>query len=208
MSTAAPEPEDDAEAAGEDLAFRPEDWSALSSRISEVKEAEEESAALKQKLSRISHAFVLVFDVDTEDEAVYIMDVEDEQGVVLAFETKSDAEEYARSLEALDMDAARQLQDSVETSVQALDLEVLVVSSREADFRVAMVFDGDLSIRTSGGERRSDQRGRPAFGARPRLRNRLEAGPTAQALFTQPRPGPPAYLDLLSSSSSHPKATG
>ena len=42
MSTAAPEPEDDAEADSEDSALRPEDWSALSSRISEVKEAEEE----------------------------------------------------------------------------------------------------------------------------------------------------------------------
>ena len=50
----------------------------------------------------------------------------------------------------LDADGGRLDDGGSEMSVQALDLEVLVVSSREADFRVAMVFDGDLSIGTAG----------------------------------------------------------
>ena len=133
-------------------ALQPEEWrSALSARINEVRQAEAEVEQLKRSLAHISSAYVLVFDVDTEDEAVYIMDVEQQRGVVLAFELQHDAEEYARSLEALDLDSARVVHGSSETSVQALDLEVLVVSSREADFRVAMVLDGDLSIHTSAG---------------------------------------------------------
>ena len=70
------------------------------------------------------------------------MEVEDDEGedhVVLAFERRDDAEAYARSLHA---DAPL---DS-EAEVQALDLEALIVTSREADFRVALVFAGDLEV--------------------------------------------------------------
>lgn len=141
-------------------AVEPDEWSsALSARIAEVRASEVEAEQLSKGLAHISHAFVLVFDVDTEDEAVYIMDVEQQRGVVLAFETRYDAEEYARSLEALDMDNARVVHGSSETSVQALDLEVLVVSSREANFRVAMVFDGDLSFSASSSGSAADELG-------------------------------------------------
>ena len=172
MVAATPEPDEEAEFAspgewrrssadeGSTSAVEPDEWrSALSARIAEVRASEAEAEQLRKGLAHIKHAFVLVFDVDTEDEAVYIMDVEQQRGVVLAFETEGDAEEYARSLEALDMDNARVVHGSSETSVQALDLEVLVVSSREANFRVAMVFDGDLSFSSSSSGSAADELG-------------------------------------------------
>jgi len=172
MVAATPEPDEEAEFAspgewrrssadeGSTSAVEPDEWrSALSARIAEVRASEAEAEQLSKGLAHIKHAFVLVFDVDTEDEAVYIMDVEQQRGVVLAFETEGDAEEYARSLEALDMDSARVVHGGSETSVQALDLEVLVVSSREANFRVAMVFDGDLSFSSSSSGSAADELG-------------------------------------------------
>lgn len=183
MGAATPEPDEEAEFAspgewrrssadeGSTSAVEPDEWrSALSARITEVRASEAEAEQLSKGLAHIKHAFVLVFDVDTEDEAVYIMDVgtdsdgtdsdvEQQRGVVLAFETRYDAEEYARSFEALDMDGARVDHGSSETSVQALDLEVLVVSSREANFRVAMVFDGDLSFSASSSGSAADELG-------------------------------------------------
>lgn len=173
MVAATPEPDEEAEFAspgewrrssadeGSTSAAEPDEWrSALSARIAEVRASEAEAEQLSKGLAHIKHAFVLVFDVDTEDEAVYIMDVEQQHGVVLAFETEGDAEEYARSLEALDMDSARVVtHGGSETSVQALDLEVLVVSSREANFRVAMVFDGDLSFSSSSSGSAADELG-------------------------------------------------
>lgn len=158
MGAATPEPDEEAELASPgESAVEPDEWrSALSARIAQLRASEAEAEELSKQLAHIKHAFVLVFDVDTEEEAVYIMDVEEQRGVVLAFETKYDAEQYARSLEVLDVDGGQdggRLDDgSAEMSVQALDLEVLVVSSREADFRVAMVFDGDLSFSTAGSD--------------------------------------------------------
>lgn len=172
MSAATPEPDEEAELASPgESAAEPDEWrSALSARISEVRASEAEAEELSKQLAHVKHAFVLVFDVDTEEEAVYIMDVEEQRGVVLAFETKYDAEQYARSLEVLDADGGRLDDGGSEMSVQALDLEVLVVSSREADFRVAMVFDGDLSIGTAG----SDEAG--VLGADAAGLNLTEAG--------------------------------
>jgi len=84
-------------------------------------------------------AWVLVFDADTEEEAVYSMEMHEEDegvNVVLAFEDEAEAQRYARTLhdEPYDNDA----------SVQALDVAALVITSREADFRVGVVFKGDL----------------------------------------------------------------
>ena len=188
-----PEEPDAGEEDSEERALMPSDWSTLSSRIAEVREAEKEQDEVREKLNKMPHAFVLVFDVDTDDEcarrleplsrrltklserslparspvphswlapalisrppffdarAVYSMEVEDDQGVVLAFESNYDAERYARSLAIMERDAE---EDFEEASVQALDLEALVVSSHEADFRVAMVFSGDLTV-TSAAE--------------------------------------------------------
>ena len=75
------------------------------------------------------------------------MEVEAGQGVVLAFESNYDAERYARSLRVMEGEA----EDYEEASVQALDLEALVVSSHEAGFGVATVFAGDLQV-TSAAE--------------------------------------------------------
>ena len=81
---------------------------------------------MQQRLVSMEHAWVLVFDADTEDEAVYSMEV-DEDGdshVVLAFEDRDEAERYAVSL--------REEAYSGDASVQALDVEALVVTSRES----------------------------------------------------------------------------
>jgi len=113
------------------------DMSALSSRISALRE----STTLEDRLVAISHAFVLVFDADTDDEAVYSMEMSEEGNahVVLAFEDREDAEKYALSLR----DDATFAGEGV-ASVQALDVEALVVTSRDADFLVGIVFRGDL----------------------------------------------------------------
>ena len=93
MSAATPEPDEEAELASPgESAAEPDEWrSALSARISELRASEAEAEELSKQLAHVKHAFVLVFDVDTEEEAVYIMDVEEQRGVVLAFETKYDA---------------------------------------------------------------------------------------------------------------------
>ena len=75
------------------------------------------------------------------------MEVEDDKGVVLAFESREDADTYANSLAVMEADDP----DYEQASVQALDLEALVVSSHEADFRVAIVFSGDLSVTPGSG---------------------------------------------------------
>ena len=91
---------------------------------------------LQTRLESMDMAWVLVFDADTEEEAVYSMEVDEEEGshVVLAFEDKLEAERYAVSL--------REEAYSSDASVQALDVEALVVTSRDADFRVGIVFKG------------------------------------------------------------------
>ena len=63
------------------------------------------------------------------------------QSVVLAFEDREEAATYAESL----LDDEEYYYDAV-ASVQALDVEALVVTSRDADFRVGLVFTGDLTI--------------------------------------------------------------
>jgi len=111
------------------------DMSTLAQRISSV----QEHTQLQQRIQGLEQAWVLVYDEDSDDEAVYSMEVEEEGGaqVVLAFEDRSEAERYALSLR-------ESVYDDI-ASVQALDVEALVVTSREANFRVGLVFAGDLS---------------------------------------------------------------
>lgn len=52
----------------EERALMPSDMSTLSSRIAEVREAEKEQDEVRDRISKMPHAFVLVFDVDTDDE--------------------------------------------------------------------------------------------------------------------------------------------
>jgi len=113
------------------------DLSALARRISSVQENDE----LRERLEALPQAYVLVFNEDTEDETVYSMEVaeEGETPVVLAFEDPNDAQRYALSLVHSD-----EVLDDEEASVQALDVEALVVTSRDADIRVAIVFKGAL----------------------------------------------------------------
>lgn len=102
--------------------------------------------ALLSRLGSIPHAFVLVFDPDTEDEAVYSIELPPDEAEaeasrkpvhsVVAFEDEEEAKAYAASV-------IHELEEG-EPSIQALDLEALVVSSREAHFRVALVLRGDL----------------------------------------------------------------
>ena len=116
------------------------DWSTLSSRITSIQAQD----SLQARLDALPHAWVLVFDADTDDEAVYSMELEEHDGahVVLAFEDREEAESYAESLAEEDGPYGEV------ASVQALDVEALVVTSRDADFRVGIVFRNDLQ--TSG----------------------------------------------------------
>jgi len=113
------------------------DWSTLSRRITSLQEVD----VLEERLVALEHAWVLVYDADTDDEAVYSMEMEgDDSHVVLAFESRQDAEDYAQSL------SDEQALFEPVPSVQALDVEALVVTSRDADFRVGVVFEGDLAM--------------------------------------------------------------
>ena len=99
---------------------------------------------MQERLEALPCAWVLVFDADTEEEAVYSMEVEEQSDmhVVLAFEDREEAELYALSLSEADpLETAGY--DGV-ASVQGLDVEALVVTSRDADFSVGVVFRGDL----------------------------------------------------------------
>ena len=104
---------------------------ALSERI----EAVQESESVQVRLEALPCAWVLVFDADTEDEAVYSMPIGDEESehLVLAFEDREEAELYALSLcDGSPLDYAGY---SV-AAVQGLDVEALVVTSRDAEFQV------------------------------------------------------------------------
>jgi len=117
----------------------PWDMAELSLRVQAVQEAVE----LETRLEALPCAWVLVYDADTEDEAVYSMEVGDgTQHVVLAFEDREEAEAYSLSLRQNDptYDAAF----GPVASVQGLDVEALVVTSRDADFQVGVIFRGDL----------------------------------------------------------------
>jgi len=110
------------------------DLETLAKRMKAVRQDYE----LTQRFEALSAAWVLVFDADTDDEAVYSMQIGDDEDAhaVLAFEEESDAKRYAISL--------RDEPNTGTASVQALDFEALVVTSRDADFAVAVVFQGDL----------------------------------------------------------------
>jgi len=135
-----PDPELDQVAPGS--VFSVQAMSELASRMSKVKESDE----LRQRLEALPTAWVLVFDHETEEETVYSMELADqEQDIVIAFENEDDAAAYASSI-------AEDFEPSPSASVQALDLEALVVSSREADFRVAVIFKGDLDMKSAAFE--------------------------------------------------------
>lgn len=148
----APEPEwtgegiDSGEAAGiNSLPWRRE-LETLAERLISVKRDYE----LEQRFEALPSAWVLVFDAETEDEAVYSMQIEgessaDESHVVLAFEDMRDAERYALSLTDEPYAAP--------PAAQELDFEALVVTSRDAEFGVAVVFKGDLGEQTTLDER-------------------------------------------------------
>ena len=75
MSLSAPEPEpEDTGAAAEESGYEKlepmsrANWTALTTRIAEVREAEEEAESVRSRLERMPSAYVLVFDVDTDDE--------------------------------------------------------------------------------------------------------------------------------------------
>ena len=73
------------------------DMAELADRISSVKD----KAELQARLLALDQAWVLVFDADTDDEAVYSMEMHGEgEGaqVVLAFESDAEARTYAESL--------------------------------------------------------------------------------------------------------------
>jgi len=114
-------------------------WDRAMSTLAERMVSVKASESLQARFHALPSAWVLVFDADTDDEAVYSMEVEaaeEESHVVLAFESKEDAEEYSVSLQE---DAY-----STPASAQQLDFEALVVTSRDANFGVAVVFEGDL----------------------------------------------------------------
>jgi len=115
------------------------DMSKLAQRISSVND----KTQLERRLDALEQAWVLVFDADTDEEAVYSMDMHEEDAhVVLAFECAAEARQYAETLRD------EEPYDSV-ASVQALDVAALVITSREADFRVGVVFKGDLATEES-----------------------------------------------------------
>ena len=143
MAAASPADRPDDDEGVEEAALNDHDWdlSKLAERISVVRETD----SVRVRLEALEQAWVLVFDEDTDDEAVYSMEVgADEAHVVLAFEDHDEAERYALSLQD-------EAYDSI-PSVQALDVEALVVTSRDADFRVGMVFRGGLSANAAKDE--------------------------------------------------------
>ena len=90
-----------------------------------------ETETTQERLEALPHAWVLVFDADTDEEAVYSMEVEEEDNshVVLAFEDREEAEAYAKSLKDDDEASELAVYENAEASVQALDVEALVVTS-------------------------------------------------------------------------------
>jgi len=115
------------------------DMSQLARRISSVQDSDQ----LERRLEALDSAWVLVFDADTDEEAVYSMEMAEEQGahVVLAFECVQEARLYAETLKEEEFES--------DATVQALDVAALVITSREADFRVGVVFKGDLEADTA-----------------------------------------------------------
>jgi len=115
------------------------DMSQLARRISSVQDHDQ----LERRLDALDQAWVLVFDADTEEEAVYSMEMSEEDGahVVLAFECANEARLYSQTLKEEDFES--------EATVQPLDVAALVITSREADFRVGVVFKGDLEAAPS-----------------------------------------------------------
>jgi len=152
MSAASEEPEQDPESMPDitpidrsdraelaDVAPLPwqRDLETLAERIVSLKNEEQ----LSKRFEALPSAWVLVFDAETDDEAVYSMQIDsndddDDAHVVLAFEEKADAERYALTLTDEPYEEP--------PTVQQLDFEALVVTSRDADFGVAIVFAGDL----------------------------------------------------------------
>ena len=106
------------------------DLETLAKRMQTVRQDYE----LTRRCEALSAAWVLVFDAETDDEAVYSMQIGDDEDAhaVLAFEEEADAKRYALSL--------RDEPNSSTAAVQALDFEALVVTSRDAEFAVAVVF--------------------------------------------------------------------
>ena len=95
---------------------------------------------LVQKIQEMPAAWVLVFEPDTVHESVYSIHLPNiERNIVIAFEQEDDAMHFVQAL--------HQDSDELVPTVQALDLETLVVSSREAEFQVALVLRGDLQPR-------------------------------------------------------------
>jgi hypothetical protein len=125
-----------------DVVVPPLDMSTLASRMRAIQESE----SVQQRLEALPCAWVLVFDADTEEEAVYSMEMDSEQHVVLAFEDREEAEQYALSLRDSPEELGQPHLAGYESlaSVQGLDVEALVVTSRDADFKVGVVFKGDL----------------------------------------------------------------
>jgi hypothetical protein len=103
------------------------DMASLAARIRHVEQAEE----VQRRIESLPFAWVLVFAADTEEEAVYSMEADGDvdQHVVLAFEDREDAETYAASLSDAEVISGGY---EGEASVQGLDVEALVVTSRGA----------------------------------------------------------------------------
>lgn len=138
--SAAPEPppDEEEECGGQPPGADQEMMAELSLRLEELRERER----VRRRFESMPHAWVLVFDPDSEDEAVYSIELaQADEHVVVAFEDEEEAHLYANTLDATEFG------EGAVPSVQALDLETLVVSSREANFRVALVLQGDLRHR-------------------------------------------------------------
>ena len=86
-----PPPTDQAADSADDEWSGGMDMDALASRIQALQEAD----VVQNRLESLPCAWVLVFDADTEDEAVYSMELvsQPDEHVVLAFEDRSEAEE-------------------------------------------------------------------------------------------------------------------
>lgn len=128
----------------------PAAMTSLAARIEEVQVAE----SVQDRLESLRQAYVLVYDADTELECVYSMELKagEQVEVVLAFDGESQAEKYANWLQEESGEPA--------PTLQALDLEALIVTSREADFRVAVVFEEDMQNAAANGDATDDSSAR------------------------------------------------
>lgn len=121
-------------------------WNTLSSRITEV----QQSDALRARLASMRSAFILIYDVDTDDEQLFTTSITDgdvNTVIIPAFEDRMQAEQFASAMLVDDDDY---VSDEAFISVLRVDLEDLAITSSSIrDVHVAVQLTEDDGDRDS-----------------------------------------------------------